>query len=464
MPTEFPQPVKQFAQSMHPPKLTEHLHRLDLRESTIITIDGPDAKDLDDAIEVIKTSGGYTLWVHIADVSAYVESGSEIDKEAMKRGNSIYMADRVIPMLPGELSNHLCSLHPGSPKLCFSLKIDLDTTGQVQQSKLFETIIQSQYRATYQEVEDLRKQKNTSFPETVSDMLKQAWKLKDILTQRRKKEGKIEFLSPDFRLILEQGKLKNIIQKPYLEAEELIEQFMVLANEEVAKIASSKQLPFIYRVHEHPTETGMTRLQEILSPVGIDFKPRNQAKPTSKELQIAVEQVRQKDPEGWLTRSILSCMSKAIYSEKSHGHFGLALEHYSHFTSPIRRYPDLQIHRILKYALDKKLPTELSQGLTRELPTVARHCSTLERRAERLEYTIRDIYICEWLVPKIGEIFEGRVTTILENGYFVQILPGVEGFVAFEKNRRNLMELENIGAYELFQVDIRTRKIDLKKV
>lgn len=340
----------------------------------------------------------------------------------------------------------------------------MDQEGQVQKSELFETIIQSQYRATYQEVEDLRKQKHTPFSEKVSRMLKQAWELKDILAQRRKSEGKIEFLSPVFRLILEQGRLKNIIQKPHLEAEELIEQFMVLANEEVAKIASSKQLPFLYRVHERPTETGLVRLQEMLRPMGIDFTPRNPFKPSSKELQIAVEQVREKDPEGWLTRSILSCMSKAIYSEKSQGHFGLALEHYSHFTSPIRRYPDLQIHRILKYSLGKKLPIGSTQALTRELPIIARQCSTLERRAERLEYTIRDIYICEWLTEKVGEIFQGRVTTILENGYFVQILPGVEGFVAFERNRNSLIEIGDTGEYELFQVDLRTRNIDLKKV
>jgi ribonuclease R len=464
VPIEFPHQVKQVAQGIHPPKPEEHLHRLDLRESTSITIDGPDAKDLDDAIEVMQTSDGYTLWVHIADVTAYVKAGSEIDKEAIKRGTSIYMADRVIPMLPGELSNHLCSLHPGSPKLCFSLRIDLDLTGQVGQSKLFETIIQSQYRATYQEVEDLRKQKKTLFPESISTMLEHAWKLKDVMTQRRKKEGKIEFVSPDFQLILEKGKLKKIIQKPRLEAEELIEEFMVLANEEVAKIASMKKLPFLYRVHDRPTETGIVRLQEILAPMGIDFKPRNESKPSSKELQIIVDQVRQKDPEGWLTRSILSCMTKAIYSEKSQGHFGLALEHYSHFTSPIRRYPDLQIHRILKYSLDGELPTGMIQGLTRELPLIARQCSTLERRAERLEYTIRDIFICEWLTEKIGEIFEGRVTTILENGYFVQILPGVEGFVAFERNRKSLIEIGDTGEYELFQVDVRTRNIDLKKV
>lgn len=463
-PIEFPANVRDIARGIHTPKLEEHVHRLDLRESTVITIDGPDAKDLDDAIEVIRNADGFTLWVHIADVTAYVKAGSEIDKEAVKRGTSIYMADRVIPMLPGELSNHLCSLHPGSPKLCFSLRMDLDAQGQVTKSELFETIIQSQYRATYQEVEDFRNKKATAFPESVSGMLEQAWALKDIMTKRRKNEGKIEFTSPDFQLVLEKGKLQKIILKPHLEAEELIEEFMVLANEEVAKIASAKKLPFLYRVHDRPTETGIARLQEILTPMGIDFKPRNEFKPSSKELQIVVDQVHQKDPEGWVTRSILSCMTKAIYSEKSQGHFGLALEHYSHFTSPIRRYPDLQIHRILKYSLDGDLPTGTVHGLTRELPLIARQCSTLERRAERLEYTIRDIFVCEWLTPKIGEIFQGRVTTILENGYFVQIMPAVEGFVLFGKNRVSLVELGDTGDYELVHVDMVTRKIDLRKI
>jgi ribonuclease R len=463
-PTEFPANVRDIARSIHTPKLEDHSHRLDLRESTIITIDGPDAKDLDDAIEVIRTPDGYTLWVHIADVTAYVKAGSEIDREAVKRGTSIYMADRVIPMLPGELSNHLCSLHPGSPKLCFSLRMDLDMDGQAVKSELFETVIQSQYRSTYQEVENYRTGKETAFPESVNGMLKHAWALKDILTRRRKNEGKIEFVSPDFQLVLDKGKIQKIIQKPHLEAEELIEEFMVLANEEVAKIASRKQLPFLYRVHERPTEIGISRLREILTPMGIDFRPRNEEKPSPKELQYVVDQVHKKDPEGWVTRSILSCMTKAVYSEKSMGHFGLALEHYSHFTSPIRRYPDLQIHRILKYSLDGELPRGLVQSLTRELPLVARQCSMLERRAERLEYTIRDIFVCEWLTPQIGEVFEGRVTTILENGYFVQVLPAVEGFVLFGKNRVSMVELGDVGNYELVSVDMATRKVDLRRV
>jgi ribonuclease R len=317
VPLDFPHAVLDVARTIHTPMLENHTHRLDLRESPIITIDGPDAKDLDDAIEVQKHANGFTLWVHIADVTAYVTPGGEIDREAIKRGTSIYMADKVIPMLPGELSNHLCSLHPGSPKLCFSIKIDLDTAGQVLKSELFETIIQSQYRATYQEVEDFHNDIKTSFPPSITDMLKNAWELKDVMTSRRQKEGKIEFVSPDFQLVLEKGKIQKIIRKPHLEAEELIEEFMVLANEEVAKYASQNKLPFLYRVHDRPTETGISRLREILDPMGIVFRPRNELKPSSKELQIVVDEVRKKDPEGWITRSLLSCMTKAIYSEKS---------------------------------------------------------------------------------------------------------------------------------------------------
>lgn len=464
VPMEFPTAVRDAARVIHTPKIEDHLHRVDLREAPVITIDGPDAKDLDDAIEVQKHEHGYTLWVHIADVTAYVTPGSELDHEAVKRGTSIYMADRVIPMLPGELSNHLCSLHPGSPKLCFSIKIELDQVGQVTETQLHETIIQSQYRSTYQEVEDFKNGEATNFPENILPMLQHAWELKAILTKRRKQEGKIEFTSLDHQLILEKNQIKSIELKPHLESEELIEEFMVLANEEVAKYASKKQLPFLYRVHDRPSETGLSRLQEILTPMGIDFKPRNESKPSSKELQIVVEQVRAKDPEGWITRSLLSCMTKAIYSEKSQEHFGLALEHYSHFTSPIRRYPDLQIHRILKNSLDGELPRGMTQGLIRELPLVARQCSTLERRAERLEYVIRDIYICEWLTPQIGAIFTGRVTTILENGYFVQILPAVEGFVPFGKNRVTMVEIGDTANFELVHVDIATRKIDLRKL
>jgi len=466
-PLEFPARVRDSARAIHTPRIEDHGHRLDLRDAPIITIDGPDAKDLDDAIDVQKHANGYTLWVHIADVTAYVTPGSDLDTEAVKRGTSIYMPDRVIPMLPGELSNHLCSLHPGSPKLCFSIRIELDPEGQVIRTELHETIIQSKYRATYQEVEDFRlnpDSETSPFTEEITAMLHAAWELKHVMTKRRKNEGKIEFVSPDHKLELENGKMKKIVEKPHLESEELIEEFMVLANEEVAKYASKHKLPFLYRVHDRPTETGITRLKDILAPMGIDLKLRNEFKPSPKELQIAVEAVRQKDPEGWVTRSLLSCMTKAVYSEKSQGHFGLALEHYSHFTSPIRRYPDLQIHRILKYSLDGQLPNGLVQNLTRELPLVARQCSMLERRAERLEYTIRDIYICEWLEPKIGGKFEGRVTTILENGYFVQILPAAEGFVPFGKNRRSLIEIGDTGAFELVHVDVATRKIDLRNL
>lgn len=225
---------------------------------------------------------------------------------------------------------------------------------------------------------------------------------------------------------MENGKLTDLYLHPHLESENLIEEFMVLANEEVAKYASKQKLPFLYRVHEPPTEIGISRLRDILEPLGIDFQPRNEERPTSKELQQVVELVREKDPEGLRTRELLSCMTKALYSEKSTGHFGLALRFYSHFTSPIRRYPDLRIHQILKHSLQSKSRLGIIDRIAKELPITAKQCSTLERRAELLEYTIRDTYICEWLSERVGEVFEGRITTLLENGYFVQILPGIE--------------------------------------
>jgi ribonuclease R len=393
--------------------------RRDLRGRTIITIDGADAKDLDDAIEVERIPGGYRLSVHIADVSAYVRYNQLVDIEAARRGTSIYLAGGVIPMLPETLSNDLCSLNPSTDKLCLSISIDLGPTGKVLGVEVYESLISSVYRATYLEVEQDRTEE-TPLPEAVHEMLTSAWELKTILDIRRKAEGKIAFVSHEAKCLLSpEGKLIDLIVYPSYPSNDLIEAFMVIANEEVSKWATSKSLILPYRVHPAPTAIGLTRLAELLRNYDIHLSLANPEKPTSKEIARCIDLLIEADPDGFSSKGAISSMAKAFYSEKSIGHFGLALQYYSHFTSPIRRYPDLLLHRAIKDYIAHQTPgasiSEISKSLTKpEASILYKKCSELEVRAEKLEYAYRDTLICEWLQPRIGEQFTGRVTSIMD--------------------------------------------------
>jgi ribonuclease R len=440
--------------------------RRDLRGRTIITIDGSDAKDLDDAIEVEKTPIGYRLSVHIADVSAYVEHGKLVDIEAARRGTSIYLADGVIPMLPETLSNDLCSLNPHTDKLCLSISLDLNPAAKVMGVEVYESLISSVARTTYLEVEKDRAGE-AILPEVVHAMLMNAWELKAAIDIRRKKEGKIAFLSHEAKCLLSpEGKLIDLISYPSYPSNDLIEAFMVIANEEVSRWATSQSLMIPYRVHPVPTAIGLTRLAELLRNYDIHLALANPEKPTSREIARCIDLLIEADPDGFSSKGAISSMAKAFYSEKSVGHFGLALQYYSHFTSPIRRYPDLLLHRAIKGYIARTTstihPSLESKPLTKpEASALYKKCSELEVRAEKLEYAYRDTLICEWLQPRIGEEFTGRVTSIMDKWVFVEFLPFVEGFLG-----GNIPEsLHRVGAslsVILQSASMKTRKIDLK--
>jgi ribonuclease R len=444
---EFPPLVISEAQKLRAQTLTPG--RVDLRNEWIVTIDGADAKDLDDAISVKKLpNGNFELGVHIADVAEYVREGSALDREALKRGTSIYTPDEVIPMLPEHLSNNLCSLHPGTPKATLSITMELDLAWKVLRSRIDETLIESKQRFTYDEVQGiidvldgkipptpLSKGGNdegvggilNSYPPEIIELIRNGLSLKRILDKRRAQEGKIDFDLKEVKIITdEKGKVVSISKRDRSESHKVIEEFMILANEEISRFFSQKKIPFLYRVHERPSEEKSDDLIALLDHYGYHIS-RETLSPRS--LREIMDTLHEKDYYFVLSKQILLSMSKAIYSEEMLGHFGLALTYYSHFTSPIRRYPDLQIHRIIKAWLHKELDKKELARYAGLLPKVATHTSTTERKAESIEYLIRDIKIIDYMQDKIGQIFDGMISSIWDHGMYVELPNGIEGLV-----------------------------------
>ncbi|OIP52612.1 ribonuclease R [Candidatus Gracilibacteria bacterium CG2_30_37_12] len=432
---EFSEQILREAQKLQPS--TSSLARVDLRNEWIVTIDGADAKDLDDAIGIKKfPSGNFEIGVHIADVAEYVREGSILDREAYQRGTSIYTPDEVVPMLPEHLSNNLCSLHPGTPKATLSITMELDKTGKVLHSRIDETLIESKQRFTYDEVQiiidalDKKTDEQAVFekyPTEVIELIRNGLELKRILDKRRAKEGKIDFDLKEVKIITdEKGKVVDISKRDRSESHKVIEEFMILANEEVSRFFSEKKIPFLYRVHEKPSEEKADELILLLDHYGYNLT-REMLSPRS--LREIMDTLHNKDYYFVLSKQILQSMSKAIYSEEILGHFGLALHFYSHFTSPIRRYPDLQIHRIIKAYIHKNLDQKEISRFKTLLPKVAKHTSTTERKAENIEYMIRDIKIIDYMQDKIGKIYDGIIASIGDHGIYVELPNGVEGLV-----------------------------------
>jgi len=409
--------------------------RIDLRNEWVITIDGADAKDLDDAIGVKKLpNGNFELSVHIADVAEYVTENSVLDREAYHRGTSIYTPDEVIPMLPEHLSNNLCSLHPGSPKATLSITLELDGTGKVLRSRIDETLIDSKQRFTYDEVQEIIDEldgKKTGifekYPREIIELLRNGLTLKRILDKRRVKEGKIDFDLKEVKITTDAaGKVTDISKRDRSESHKVIEEFMILANEEISRFFGEKKIPFLYRIHEKPSEEKADELIALLDHYGYNLT-RETLSPRS--LREVMEKLQGKEYSFVLSKQILASMSKAVYSEEILGHYGLALHFYSHFTSPIRRYPDLQIHRIIKAYIHKKLDKKELARFAGLLPKVAKHTSTTERKAENIEYLIRDIKIIDYMQDKIGQIFDGIVSSIGDHGIYVELPNGIEGLI-----------------------------------
>ena len=413
--------------------------RLDLRGLRTVTIDGEDAKDLDDAVTLCRNGqGGYILGVHIADVSHYVKEGRPLDKEALKRGTSVYLVDRVIPMLPHKLSNGICSLNAGTDRLALSCIMELDDQGNVLDHKIAETVIHVDRRMTYTAVNAIVTDGDEAVMaeyEGFVPMFMLMKEVSDILREKRKKRGAIDFDFPESKIILDaQGKPLEI--KPYERnaATKIIEDFMLAANETVAEDYFWQSLPFLYRTHDNPDPEKMKQLGTFIHNFGY-FIRLQQGEIHPKELQKLLDKIEGTPEEVLLSRLTLRSMKQAKYTTLCSGHFGLAARYYTHFTSPIRRYPDLQIHRIIKESLKGGLGDKRAGHYEAILPGVAMQTSALERRAEEAERETDKLKKCEYMSRFIGQEFDGVVSGVTNWGLYVELPNTVEGLVRISELR-----------------------------
>lgn len=411
----------------------EKKNRLDLRHLQTVTIDGEDAKDLDDAISISKENDDhYTLGVHIADVSHYVTENSPLDKEALKRGTSVYLVDRVIPMLPHKLSNGICSLNAGTDRLALSCLMEIDGKGNVIGHRIAETLIQVDRRMTYTAVNAIVTDRDPDVIEEYRDfvpMFDLMKELADILRERRKKRGSIDFDFPESKIILdEKGRPVDI--KPYERnaATKIIEDFMLMANETIAEDYFWQELPFLYRTHDYPDPEKMKRLGTFINNFGYTIRTQN-GEVHPKELQKLLDKIEGTPEEALISRLTLRSMKQAKYTTVCTGHFGLAANYYTHFTSPIRRYPDLQIHRIIKENLRRGLSDRRFAHYDSILPEVAVQCSSMERRADEAERETDKLKKCEYMSKRIGKEYDGVISGVTNWGLYVELPNTVEGLI-----------------------------------
>lgn len=432
LPEEFPSDVMKEANSFpSQPPASEIARRLDLRGETIFTIDPEDAKDFDDAISLTKNEDGtVTLGVHIADVSHYVTEGSALDREALFRGTSVYLVGGVIPMLPERLSNELCSLRPNEDKLAYSVFMDIDPdTGKVIKSKFAKTVINSVMRFSYEEAEERTKTGKGKYARLLKDMKK----LSDKLYQYRRSHGSIDFETDEVRFKFDEKWVPvSSYKKERLGSMRMIEDFMLAANRAVAEFISKKakqgrELPFLYRIHADPDPEKLRELAVLAKALGYKLSPEN-ARPAT--IQQFLDSIKGKPEEKLLNQLMLRSMAKAVYAEHNVGHFGLAFMHYTHFTSPIRRYPDLIVHRMLfEYSQKGGMRSERMHRYYQELPDIADQTSGLERRATEAERASNKVAQMFLLKDLIGEEFDATISGVTSFGIFVQLESGAEGLV-----------------------------------
>lgn len=407
--------------------------RADFRNELIYTIDGWDSKDFDDAISIKKTEQGtYALGVHIADVAHYVKEGSLLDKEALKRGTSVYLVNTVLPMLPEILSNELCSLQPKKERLALSCLMEVDSSGNVLRHEICESLITSKARLFYDEVSDfLEKNEDptASIPEEIKENLRLCHELAQILAKKRKKRGSVDFDFPESKILMSpEGKVLSVERAERRIANRLIEEFMILANETVAEQFFWSQLPFIYRTHEVPDSERMTDFMRFIASFGYRLKDRSEEM-HPKELQKLLQEIKGKKEEAVIAKLMLRSLRQARYSPTCTGHFGLASKYYCHFTSPIRRYPDLQIHRIIKESLDGSLSPRRTEHFQKIVDQVSCESSVRERRAEEAQRQVEDLRKAEYMLQFIGETFEGTISSLTSFGIFVMLENTVEGLI-----------------------------------
>lgn len=433
LPHEFPERVLNQAERMNVPvSEADRFGRTDLRTVLMVTIDGEDAKDLDDAVSLTKDENGYHLGVHIADVANYVQENSALDREALKRGTSVYLADRVIPMLPHALSNGICSLNEGLDRLALSCLMDIDEKGNVTGHQIVESVICVNHRMSYNQVKKLLADEDAALTETYADvvpMLKEMNQLAAILREKRRKRGSIDFDFPEAKVHLdENGHPTEILPYERNAATRLIEDFMLIANETVAEDYYWRELPFLYRTHETPDPEKIKSLQKFIQSFGYYIKgDREEIHP--KELQKLLAKIADSPEEDLISRLTLRSMKRARYSPECTGHFGLASKYYCHFTSPIRRYPDLQIHRIIKETLRGRMNEERMNHYQELLPTVAEKTSEAERRADEAERETLKLKKAEYMERHIGEEYDGIISGITTWGIYVELPNTVEGLI-----------------------------------
>lgn len=406
--------------------------RRDLRDLQMVTIDGEDAKDLDDAVSLTKDDTYYQLGVHIADVTNYVQENSALDWEARARGTSVYLVDRVIPMLPHKLSNGICSLNAGENRLALSCLMTIDTKGEVVSHEIVESVIKVDRRMSYTSVKKILEDKDEietkSYQELVP-MFELMRELAGILREKRKKRGSIDFDFPESKIVLDkQGHPIEI--KPYERnvATKIIEDFMLIANETVAEHFHWMELPFLYRTHDNPDPEKISKLSTFIRNFGYSIKNK-QEEIHPKELQKLLAKIEDTPEEALISRLTLRSMKQAKYTINCTGHFGLACSYYCHFTSPIRRYPDLQIHRIIKEQIRGRLNEKRIEHYNEILPEVAKHSSEMERRADEAERETDKLKKVEFMEARVGEIYEGIISSITTWGVYVELPNTIEGMI-----------------------------------
>ena len=434
--TRFPDKVRDEAKKFEGAEVSEKdcEGRMDLRALPIFTIDSAETKDIDDAVSLTRTSdGGFELGVHIADVSNYVKPGTELDNEAFSRATSVYYADQVVPMLPKALSNGICSLNENELRLAFSCLMRLDKEGNLTDYRFVKSIIRSRVKGVYSEINALLAgTADAEIKAKYADVIDQLPAMKELYGHRarlRKERGCMDIESGEVKLILdENGRCIDVKKRTSGESESMIEEFMLLANQCAAHFARVKQIPFVYRVHEEPNAEKLERLHALLQACGINDHFAKDV-PTPKELSAILEGVRGTPYEQIINTGMLRCMSKALYEEKPKGHYGLVLKDYAHFTSPIRRYPDLAIHRIMTDMIKGTEKETMILRYTDFAERASKQSSEREVIAMQIERKAEDCYKAEYARRHLGECYEGTISGVTQRGLFIELDNGVEGFV-----------------------------------
>lgn len=454
IPTEFSKQTKKELVFIEDEVNSEELlSRTDLSELYTITIDGRDSKDFDDAISIDKNGDNFDLYVHIADVSHYVKRDTALDTDAYDRGNSTYLYNIVVPMLPEKLSNGICSLNPGEIRLTLTAKMTIDNRGKVLDNVFYKSYIESDKRLVYDDVNDfLNGDEDVYDDEVLKKKLRLFDKLYKILRKSREKRGSIDFNFEESQIdVSETGEVLNIEALERGPGNKMIEEFMLIANETVASLFAYIDFPFIYRIHEKPSEEKLNGFKSALNAMGYNIKGKELH---PKDFQNILKEVEGKKEEQIINMLMLRTMRKAKYTNYRDIHFGLSTEFYTHFTAPIRRYPDLIVHRILKYFIENKLNKINQTSLKSNLENAAEHLSITERRSEEAEREVEDLMKCKYMTRFLGEVYEGRISSITEFGMFIELPNTVEGLFMYKFSDHR---------YDFIEDSLRAFDVDTKK-